>query len=367
MPAAARHPSVASGIALLGASMIAAAPATMHQAPDTLMPPIHLTSVVDDVLDIGALGALDPISPWINIVGEAFNNVGGLGQMFLESPAPILTQVLTNQLGYAQDLGAALEGAGNGLVTLITEQLPDGLQTAFTQLAAGEFFDGVNTLYGTALFGPVIALGLPLLSGLIPPIQAMAGNINALAQGGLLAVLGPALGLLAPVNASVAAFADTGQTILDAVSGGNVPDALGQIINLPATLAGAFLNGYDTAGFWSGLVPETGLLTNPISSGGDVLSGTFAAIFDARDTLANLLGGAGTAGGLFSGIQEIVNDVVGGIPAALGLDGLGIDSGLQGLFGGLTGLDPAALFDGLAGIPGMLAALPEMIMAMFMG
>jgi len=271
------RPYATAGVALVGASVIAVAPMAAP-LPDVHIPSLHASAPVE------LAAFVNPITEWVNVITTTVANLGGLGQEIAANPAPILTQIIANQIGYVGDLTKAAQDLVTALQTQLS-QLPATLQTAFGQLAAGNIFGAVDTVWSYALTTLIVGVGLPVLEGVVPIVQGVVGNLNNVVQNGTLALLLLALAPIYPVNATVYAGAATAQDFVTALSTGDVVTALSDIINTPAILTGAFLNGFPASS--SFLDPAGGLLTNPTAGGPGF--GTIENILFARTTIGGLL------------------------------------------------------------------------------
>jgi hypothetical protein len=238
----ASRPRLNAGIALVGASVIAVCPL----APS--MPDIHLPSVQSAAVELAALAApvANPVEQWAQVVQAAVANLGQLGQQLAADPAPILQQIIANQTANAAILGNAAGAAGTAITTAL-QALPTAVQAAATQLGAGDVTGAV-----AALTGPVLPLVLGLIDAGFTGADAWQAVVNTtqnfanavaavpkLALSGLLAVASP---LLSDINASTA----IGQAVVDAVRTGNLEGVVTALVNAPAVLTGATLNGFGT-------------------------------------------------------------------------------------------------------------------------
>ncbi|MBB2992414.1 hypothetical protein FHR72_003913 [Mycolicibacterium iranicum] len=238
------RPYLATGVALVGAGAIAVAPVHLP------LPEVEIPTVSSAAVQLAAQP--NPIALWTQVFGAAIDNIGGLGEEVLSDPLPVLRQILKNQFGYLQTVAAAGKGIIEGLADYVSPDNPFGLQAgirdAFAQIEQGNIAAGVATLTSTLVLGPVISgIGLPLLqSGLLEVPGAIAQNLanavaalfdNANAVPLLTAVVGP---IVAPINA----FGASVQEIVEALGAGDLIEALTAVINVPARIIGAVLNGY---------------------------------------------------------------------------------------------------------------------------
>ncbi|MGH3675495.1 MAG: hypothetical protein ACRDU5_07105 [Mycobacterium sp.] len=130
----AARPYATAGVALVGASVIAvtpiAAPRPELQVPN---PPVQLAALVN------------PIEVFGPIFGQAVENAGVLGEQVLANPAPILTQILANQISGGTTLAGALQTFVNNFGEVLA-LAPEQINTATRQLAAGDITGALSTI-----------------------------------------------------------------------------------------------------------------------------------------------------------------------------------------------------------------------------
>lgn len=211
--------------------------------------------------------AFDPISPWVKTLAGALGNVQNIAKGALEAPFPVLQQVLVNHFGpagYAAQLAASLHDIGGAQIDFLTGSgvgsLQGSLSSAFDSIAGGKFGDGLFFLTeaGLIVVSAPFAIGQAL--GQVP--VAVAGEIvagGAALNGSLFeSVERPLLHL--PVG-QVLVLGNSLQGVYDGVSGGDAAAALNALVNIPANLTGAFLNGEHT--ILNGLLGSENPPTNP--------------------------------------------------------------------------------------------------------
>ncbi|MFL0240165.1 hypothetical protein [Mycobacterium sp. SMC-17] len=160
-----------SGVALIGASAIALSPIVV--APQQ----VHLPAVPVSSVATTLTASANPISEWAQVLTAAFNNLSGLGQQVWADPAPILKQIIVNQLGYANTTATALGAAGNGFVTAV-KALPDSFRQAAQLLAAGSINGGLDLAF-TAMLQLVVQPGFALIgSGVLDIPGKVMQNIT---------------------------------------------------------------------------------------------------------------------------------------------------------------------------------------------
>lgn len=256
---AAVRPYLATGVALVGAASIAVMPI---QPSNPLLSVPAVPAVSSQAFTLTAQA--NPIALWVSVLQDAIDNVGALGGDVLSDPAPILQQLVRNQLGY---LGTAV-GAGRSVVDGVGQylspsnpySLPASIDTAVGQLRSGLIADAFITLSAGLISTPIMMIiGLPLAgSGLLEIPAKMAQNFTDVVSALLslntaLPLLSSALG---PVVGAVDALGGSLQDVVGALGSGRLVDALTAAINIPAQLTGAVLNGYTDAqgGFHPGLL-----------------------------------------------------------------------------------------------------------------
>jgi hypothetical protein len=261
------RPYLTSGVALVGASVIAVSPVVVTP------PDIHLPAMPVSSAAVELTAVTNPITAWLDVLSSALGNATALGGEWLSDPAPLLRQFIENQLGYAETALTAGQGVINGFIQYINPANPSGLvatlQTAFGELTSGDIAGAVETTAQALILLPILNLGLPLLtSGLLEIPATIAQNVaNVVAtltsvDTALPIVLGGLGTVLGPINA----FGDSLQAVFDAATSLDPLAAVGALLSAPAVITGALINGYTNA---EG-TEFPGLLTfgdNPFNSG----------------------------------------------------------------------------------------------------
>lgn len=220
-----------SGIAALGAGAIALS--TIQPLPDHVaLAPQRAVST----LAVELASAIDPITPWVNTFESAVANIDALVALNLWQPVPLLTTVLKNQATYFQelpDLGLiASQVLGNIQTFFTAPYAPDGnnisdavvaTTTGFLQLPLDQ-----RTVYSLL---PVV-LGEDLYDQLKPVIDFTTSPVS----GELLGLVGPLISPLIQLNDSFAAIGNF-------IRAGDITGALNELINIPANMTNAALNG----------------------------------------------------------------------------------------------------------------------------
>ena len=265
-----------SGIALFGAGAIALTPIT----PSSPIPDIAAPAVSTAVVDLTSTA--NPIALWAQVIAEAADNVAGIGQDWLSDPALILRQIIANQIGNFDTVIKAGQGVVAGLTNYFTPGNPNGFQASVDKIVGLLATGNIQEAFSVASFDfftnlLLFQLGLPLLSsGLAEIVPNILGNLHAAVSTALNPLtLFPVVGSLLNVfQGPLNALGSTGQEIVDALSAGDVLTALTAVVNIPAALTGAFLNGFTN---WEG-TPYVGLLFYEPSAGGNFYAGLVSSV-----------------------------------------------------------------------------------------
>lgn len=103
---------LSTGVALVGAGAIAVSPVA-PPVPDVEVPTLSTIGV-----ELNA--AVNPLQTWIEVFGTAAQNLSVLGQQIAERPAPILQQIIENQLSNIETLAPAVQSFVTGFVNSST-------------------------------------------------------------------------------------------------------------------------------------------------------------------------------------------------------------------------------------------------------
>ena len=264
----AMRPYATAGIALVGAGIIAVSPI----APP--VPKLHLPAISDGRVALSAF--VNPIAQWVEVLTDSGNSLAGLGQIVASDPLPIITALIQNQTADINTItGAIGQGVGQTVGTLAA--IPQTLITAANQLAAGQPNAAVQTIWNGIALPGVFAIITPLL-GTYPVFQQTVDNFAKVVDAVGTSLLGVGLSVLGPVQSVVNQFGSDTQAFADAIGKGDLGTAVSAIVNMPATLTNALLNG----------TPGTPGLLTPGTNAFD--SGPIGALLRLRDTIAQALG-----------------------------------------------------------------------------
>jgi hypothetical protein len=334
-----RRTYLAAGVAIAGAGLIAVNPVA-PTLPDIQARAVQLTgSAIDlgnaiggtfdtlgaDALNAGALSGVDgildgellnglnlpdvsgifsgldlsslpsPITAYLDLFDSTFTNLGAIGNDLLANPLPVLQQIITNQLGFANTIGAGLQSVGSALGSGLGE-LPGQVQTLFGDIASGNLTDAANVINNDILVNLLLLPGFQLLqSGVLNIPAEIAQNFANVFQAATspLTLLGPLVGPLAALEGTITQAGDRGQAIVDAIGAGNPLAAFDALAAAPAQLADAFLNGTASSGAFGILSPGSlvdGLLAQLPQAIAQALGATGANAFtDLGPALAGAL------------------------------------------------------------------------------
>lgn len=233
----ATRPWITAGIALAGAGAIVATPMAMSSPtlPDLQTRAVNLTSGVD------------PLTEWADVLQAAQANATGIFDQFAAAPFPVLQQEIVNQAGYLQDL----IGDPSSISTVLTD-IQDNLMAAGAAPFAAD--PGTLDIAHDGIFGL-----LPLFEGdNAAQFQPLLDFAASPLSGILLGAVGP---LISPMLALNDDITDIGTALSGATP--DLTTAFDDLVNIPASLTGAFLNGYGDVDL-SALLP---LLPSDLFSG----------------------------------------------------------------------------------------------------
>ncbi len=249
------RPCLNAGIALVAAGAIAAAPI----AP----PPLNIELPAPHSAAVSLTASWGPLDPYLSLLNRTFGNVGTVAnQAFTSGVAPILQQLVVNQLTFVHDLNAALNQA---LSSANPSGLPAVLQKALSELAAGQFQNAAQTL-STGLIG----VALPIVPTLLRPLENLVNVVSLLPDIALsvgLAVISPPLALMQSTGAAL-------QSVFNAISTGDIGQFVNAVLSAPAVMLDGLINGYQPT--------QTGGLLTPGL-------GSLSILVRIRDMIANAL------------------------------------------------------------------------------
>lgn len=216
-----------AGMAALSAGAIAVAP-VQPVSQDLALAPQQVSS-----LAVGLAASIDPITPWIDTFQATADNISGLFTSWASAPLPIIQQVVANQLTYLGELPD---------IGLIISQVVGNIGNAIT----APFQADLNTL------DEPHQLAWQLLPQIAPTLTGPLIDFTTSSLTGIL------LGLVGPVVAPVLQLVDSVSSIISALGDSDFTGALNDLINIPANLVNAFLNGGQTLDL-TGIISAIGI------------------------------------------------------------------------------------------------------------
>ncbi|MEY8014984.1 hypothetical protein [Mycobacterium servetii] len=275
------RPYLAAGVAMMGASLIAVNPLTPTIVNDIQERAVRLTdSVVADVgdfaanvgtalpgsLDMSGLAsaaasippAVNPIVEWLNVFETAGSNLQSIADTWLADPFPVLAQVASNQIGFADTLGSNLQTLGNGVYDLLTQTLPPQINTLIDGIQAGDIASSVST-FNSNLTLDLLPLATPLVNIADIPGEMLTNLSTTVSQNLSNTVLELLLDFNGTIFAQAQGAANGLQLALDAYNAGQYGTAFVDLLNVPALSVGGYLNG-STGPFDVGYLQTGGLL-----------------------------------------------------------------------------------------------------------
>ncbi|KAA0110214.1 outer membrane porin GjpA [Mycolicibacterium sp. P1-5] len=208
------HPFIAAGVALVGTSAIALSPVTVPPPAMRSAPAIQLAASTD----------------WADIFTRAGQSAQQLFDSWRQAPAPILQQIIANQVSYLQQLPD---------FAAIATHIQTNLQAALAAPTAADpsTLDTVHRTFYELL--PVVLQVPELLQLNISPLgrQLLAFSTSPL-SGLILGMAGPVLGPLIVLASGLEAVRSKLTAPTPDVAG-----ALSALTNIPAAMTDAFLNG----------------------------------------------------------------------------------------------------------------------------
>ncbi|OBF28702.1 hypothetical protein [Mycobacterium sp. ACS4331] len=266
-----------AGVALVGAGAIALTPVA-PPLPDIQVPSLNAISA-------NVALATNPVDRWIEVFQATAINVEELIAYVASAPAPVAGQLLANAVGNVQHIVTGLGVAAEQIVGGIAS-VPAALQAAVASLADGNIEGAV-----TELLNPLLGVGLGALMVLQPFLEVgmsvvdnAAAFINTLIDPVTVLYLSLALGgaLISPINA----LAHTAQEVWEGITTLDPMRAINAVLNVPADLFNAVVNGYGVINFMGIEIPAPGLLNTT-----DGLSGGLASTLQLlRENLAIAIG-----------------------------------------------------------------------------
>lgn len=326
------RPWATAGVALVGAGAIAVTPiaATSVTSPPSI-------DIQQHAVDLTAFGATYTAPNYLDLIQNTTNNLEAIANQVLADPAPILSQIVANQLGSAQAIGAGLQTYGNHLSDIITQNWPELLHTAISQMSSGNFQDGLVTLVNipwVPVFQAGIDLAPPINNALELPVQNLLNVIQDLPNILTNVIVSTRSVTQAPARATGYVI----DTLMSSAQTGDLSTFGYTLFNAPAMITDSLLNGFKTTApnpFCPTCPPIIGF--NPVgilTHGGVFQRGLIPVLLDLREQIAGLItpasgssaAAAGTADVLANfDVSQLVPADVAALASGSGLAGIGTD------------------------------------------
>jgi hypothetical protein len=269
--------SLMAGVAVIGVGVLAASPVVPTLPVDEALTAHSHSSVA---VELAAL--VNPLEEYAKVFNVALQNIASLGERIAEDPAPILGQIIANQLNSAAGIATFVGTFGQTIVTQLG-LIPGQLQIALQELGEGNVTAALNTVLNAALgpivqavvdtllFNPAIYEGLQ--HALVQPFQNLVNVINLTSYPNVLNLLGPLLAPVQIITDVTNAVGAAGDGIVAGLRTGNLEEIANALLSLGPDLAGAVLNG-TSAQFGAGLLGPSGI---------------FAGLLTIRDLIADAI------------------------------------------------------------------------------
>ncbi|WP_131813080.1 hypothetical protein [Mycolicibacterium fortuitum] len=191
---------------------------------------------------------VDPIAYWGDVLELAGTNLSAQFDAAIADPFPVLSQVVENQMGYANLVGTSIATTGERVNAFVNGAYFAGqIEKLKTELAAGNVASAARAINGILINGALPfypLLDMTKIPGLIGRnfanvLQTLA--MESLSNVGIVGRLG--FGALELVRNALSAVAWTAQTIITAAQSGDAVALASAIVNAPASLIDGLLNG----------------------------------------------------------------------------------------------------------------------------
>lgn len=297
---AAVRPYATAGVALLGASVIAISPL----APPMPAVPAMQRAVSSVGVELSALA--NPIENWVQVFQKSAVNLGAIGQQIVADPAPILSQIVANQIASLQALQTAFTNNA-GTIKLIFDGAPGAIDTARGQLQSGNIVGAFDTINNSIVI-PLALAGVQAVSDLTRPLVSTVNNFAKAFATLPDAVFQVLLPMTFPLVSTINVVVQATQDLYDGVVASDPGAVVNTLVNLPAKLVDGFLNGSGTI---LGFINAPGLLTPYDPNFGFLGSGPIASLIQLRDVIAQAIGATppATAAASAASVPAAVNTV----------------------------------------------------------
>ncbi|MHC9295477.1 hypothetical protein ACRCUN_23695 [Mycobacterium sp. LTG2003] len=271
---------VIGGIAALGAGVIAVNP--VATSPALLEAQHRAVQLVADVTH-------SPSEVYGELFAKTGDNFTALVESITANPFPVLSQIMENGIGYADQVGTGVQTGFTQLQTWYETGIADNyelrtsgktyvanIQAAIETGDFGTAYENFNrlTLFGLmATLQPIYSVilsstprgGGAYYTGIIEQIaQNFADAVGAVANSSTL-IFGAFQSVFAPLSGAAFEFSRATEAISAALTAGDTEAAFNAIVNTPGVVINGLLNGFDyndddTTAAWQGLLTSGGPL-----------------------------------------------------------------------------------------------------------
>lgn len=239
------HSRLTIGVGLAAASVIAVSPLS---APTNLGHLPALSSTSDAAVALAA--AYNPLQPWVDAFQTAATDAKTLATDYFKTPAVLLQQILANQVTHISEvlknpgsIGTVLGQVVKNVQAVVRAATLLGVDAGDHPEAAQQSLDGWHD---------IMLQSIPKLMWSNTP-TAVVGVVKEVLNVLSSPISGIAMGLIGPVASPVVALVNSATAIVSSLMAGHLADAVQSLINIPAKVAGAVLNGATVN--LNGLVP----------------------------------------------------------------------------------------------------------------
>lgn len=324
---------VIGGIAVLGAGVIAVNP--VATSPALLEAQHRAVQLVADVTH-------SPSEVYGELFTKTGENITALFDSIAARPMPVLSQIIENGIGYADQVGTGVQTGFTQLQTWYETGIADNYElrtsgktyVANIQAAieAGDFGTAYENFNRLTLFGLMATLqpiysvilsstprgGGEYYTGIIEQIaQNFADAVGVVANSSTL-IFGAFQSVFAPLSGAAFEFSRATEAITAALTAGNTEAALNAIVNTPGVVINGLLNGFDyndddTVAAWQGLLTSGGplgqfLVTIPTKIANAIDNTPATPSLTGGLSLANLLSPAAQSVEAPEAASEVVTD-----------------------------------------------------------
>ncbi len=249
-----------AGIAALGVGAIALSPVQPTPNQIALAP----QRVVSDLGIELLASSIDPITPWVDTIETSIANIEALFNFYASNPNytsplgldgpfsavfPLLQTIIANQITY-------FEEATSGNIGLIPEQIWNNVQTFFlapwdpgavdpdSGNYVGEYVSQTVVTNATIAGAPVLPVNQQFAFQLLPAVLGDSfEQLKPIVDFTATYYSGQLVGLLGPVFAPLIELTRSFTAIGEFFEAGDVIGAINELINIPANVTNAVLNG----------------------------------------------------------------------------------------------------------------------------